>query len=149
MKNDQFDPQSSILDPPSSILNPRPTPTVGGWWGLIALGISGGIVPCYDAIIMLIFAVSARRLWLALPLLLAFSAGLAGVLIVIGILVVQMKGFAASRWGVSRWVNSLPLVSAVLVIVLGMFLCYRSVHSRSNASSGPPAAALNLDRQRQ
>ena len=113
------------------------------------MGISGGIVPCYDAIIMLIFAVSARRLWLALPLLLAFSAGLAGVLIVIGILVVQMKGFAASRWGVSRWVKSLPLVSAVLVIVLGMFLCYRSVHSRSNASSGPPAAALNLDRQRQ
>src|SRR5437667_8174403 len=50
-------------------------PTVGGWWGLIALGISGGVVPCYDAIIMLIFAVSARRLWLALPLLLAFSAG--------------------------------------------------------------------------
>ena len=149
MKNDQFDPQSSILDPPSSILNPRPTPTVGGWWGLIALGVSGGIVPCYDAIIMLIFAVSARRLWLALPLLLAFSTGLAGVLIVIGILVVQMKGVAASRWGVSRWVKSLPLVSAVLVIVLGMFLCYRSVHSRSNASSGPPAAALNLDRQRQ
>src|SRR5712692_2785085 len=108
------------LNPRSSILDPQPASTVGGWWGLIALGVSGGIVPCYDAIIMLIFAVSARRLWLALPLLLAFSAGLAGVLIVIGILVVQVKGFTASRWGVSRWVKSLPLVSAVLVIVLGM-----------------------------
>jgi ABC-type nickel/cobalt efflux system permease component RcnA len=94
---------------------------------LIALGISGGIVPCYDAIIMLIFAVSARRLWLALPLLLAFSAGLAGVLIVIGILVVQVKGFATARLG-SRWFKSLPLVSAILVILLGLFLCYRSVH---------------------
>src|SRR5262249_10140066 len=90
----------------------QPSSTVGGWWGLIALGVSGGIVPCYDAIIMLIFAVSARRLSLALPLLLAFSAGLAGVLIIIGILVVQVKGFATSRWGVSRWVKSLPLVSA-------------------------------------
>ena len=96
---------------------------------MIALGISGGIVPCYDAIIMLIFAVSARRLWLALPLLLAFSAGLAGVLIVIGILVVQVKGFA--RRGLSRWSKSLPLVSAILVILLGIFLCYRSVHSNS------------------
>jgi nickel/cobalt transporter (NicO) family protein len=134
----------------SSILHPQPTSTVGGWWGLIALGISGGIVPCYDAIIMLIFAVSARRLWLALPLLLAFSAGLAGVLIVIGILVVQVKGFASSRFGMSRWVKSLPLVSAVLVIVLGMFLCYRSVHPTSNASSRPAATAtLNLDRERQ
>jgi ABC-type nickel/cobalt efflux system permease component RcnA len=105
------------------------SPTVGGWWGLIALGVSGGIVPCYDAIIMLIFAVSARRLWLALPLLLAFSAGLAGVLIVIGILVVQVKGFASSRFRVGRWFKSLPIVSALLVIILGLFLCYRSVHS--------------------
>ena len=105
-----------------------PSPTVGGWWGLIALGISGGIVPCYDAIIMLIFAVSARRLALALPLLLAFSAGLAGVLIVIGILVVQVKGFATSRLGAGRWFKSLPIVSAVLVMILGLFLCHQSVH---------------------
>jgi ABC-type nickel/cobalt efflux system permease component RcnA len=118
------DARSSILDPPSST-------TMGGWWGLVALGVSGGIVPCYDAIIMLIFAVSARRLWLALPLLLAFSAGLAGVLIVIGILVVQVKGFATSRWGVSRWSKFLPLVSALLVIILGIFLCYRSMHPNS------------------
>ena len=120
-------PRFSSFDPQSSILDPQPTSTVGGWWGLIALGVSGGIVPCYDAIIMLIFAVSARRLWLALPLLLAFSAGLAGVLIVIGILVVQVKGFATARLG-SRWFKSLPLVSAILVILLGLFLCYRSVH---------------------
>jgi ABC-type nickel/cobalt efflux system permease component RcnA len=116
------------LNPRSSILDPQPTSTVGGWWGLIALGISGGVVPCYDAIIMLIFAVSARRLSLALPLLLAFSAGLAGVLIVIGILVVQMKGFATSHMGISRWFKSLPLISAILVILLGVILCYRSVH---------------------
>lgn len=102
--------------------------TAGGWWGLIALGVSGGIVPCSDAIVMLIFAISARRVWLALPLLLAFSAGLAGVLIVIGILVVQVKGFASSRLRAGRWFKSLPLVSAVLVIILGLFLCYRSVH---------------------
>ena len=85
-------------------------------------------MPCYDAIIMLIFAISAHRVWLALPLLLAFSAGLAGVLIVIGILVVQVKGFASSRMRAGRWLKSLPIVSAVLVTVLGLFLCYRSVH---------------------
>jgi nickel/cobalt transporter (NicO) family protein len=103
-------------------------PTIGGWPGLIALGITGGIVPCYDAIIMLIFAISAHRIWLALPLLLAFSAGLAGVLIAIGILVVQVKGFATSRMKAGRWLKSLPIASAVLVTLLGLFLCYRSVH---------------------
>jgi ABC-type nickel/cobalt efflux system permease component RcnA len=100
-----------------------------GIWGLIVLGISGGIVPCWDAIAMFGFAVSAQRVWLALPLLLAFSAGLAGVLIAIGILVVQVKGFAGSRWGDSRLFRALPLLSAVVVTALGLWLCYDSVHA--------------------
>jgi ABC-type nickel/cobalt efflux system permease component RcnA len=95
---------------------------------LILLGITGGIIPCWDAIAMFGFAVSAQRLWLALPLLLAFSAGLAGVLIVTGILVVKVKGFAASRWENSRLIQALPLISAVLVTVMGLWLCYDSVH---------------------
>ena len=74
-----------------------PTAPVG-WWGLVVLGVSGGIVPCWDAIAMLGFAIAAQRLWLAVPLILAFSAGLAGVLVVIGMLVVYFKGFAESRW---------------------------------------------------
>jgi ABC-type nickel/cobalt efflux system permease component RcnA len=100
----------------------------GGLWGLIILGISGGIVPCWDAIAMFGFAVSAQRLWLALPLLLAFSAGLAAVLIVIGILVVQVKGFAGAHVGDSRWFRALPLASAAIVTGLGMWLCYQSLH---------------------
>src|SRR5207249_2513342 len=80
-----------------------------GWWGLIVLGMSGGIVPCWDAIAMFGFAVSAQRLWLAFPLLLAFSAGLAGVLVVIGIGVVCVKGFAAAHVGDSRLFRALPI----------------------------------------
>ncbi len=106
-----------------------PASTAGlGWWGLVVLGMSGGIVPCTDAIIMLGFAISAQRLWLGLPLLLAFSAGLASVLIAIGIAVVYMKGFASSRWGESRFFRALPVISAALVTVMGLWLCYASVH---------------------
>lgn len=104
-------------------------------WGLIVLGVSGGIVPCWDAIAMLGFAVSAHRLWLALPLLLAFSAGLAAVLIVIGIAVVYLKDFAGSRWGTGRLVRALPVVSAVLVTVLGLWLCYDSIHQEPAATA--------------
>jgi ABC-type nickel/cobalt efflux system permease component RcnA len=99
-----------------------------GWWRLIVLGVSGGIVPCADAISMLFLAALAGVLWLALPLLLAFSAGLAAVLILIGILVVKAKGFAGSRWGENRFFRMLPVVSAATVTCLGLWLCYQSVH---------------------
>jgi ABC-type nickel/cobalt efflux system permease component RcnA len=105
----------------------------GGWWGLIVLGISGGIVPCWDAIAMFGFGVSAHRMGLALQLLLAFSAGLAAVLILIGVLVVRVKGFAGSRWGGSLVFQLLPLVSAILVTGLGLWLCYDSLHAMRGA----------------
>jgi ABC-type nickel/cobalt efflux system permease component RcnA len=96
-------------------------------WGLIVLGMSGGIVPCWDAIAMLVLAVGMNLVWMAVPLLLAFSAGLAGVLVLLGILVVKFRQFAGSRWGESRWVRALPIVSAVLVTALGFWLCYDSL----------------------
>jgi nickel/cobalt transporter (NicO) family protein len=110
------------------------------WWNLIVLGVSGGIVPCWDAILMLGFAISAQRLWLGLPLLLAFSAGLASVLIALGIAVVYAKGFASSHWGDSRLVRALPLVSALLVTGMGLWLCYDSVHAPAAPASAqaPP-----------
>ena len=101
--------------------------------------MSGGIVPCWDAIVMLGLAISAQRLWLGLPLLLAFSSGLALVLIVIGIAIVSVKGFAVSRWGAGRLVRALPVASAALVMTMGLWLCYDSLHS--------PAAARALPEQ--
>lgn len=108
----------------------HPAPPVGervSWWGLVVLGMSGGIVPCWDAVAMLLVAVGMNLVWLALPLLLAFSAGLAGVLVLIGILVVQVRRFTDTRWGEGRLVRALPLVSAVCVMALGCWLCYASV----------------------
>jgi nickel/cobalt transporter (NicO) family protein len=100
-----------------------------GVWSLIVLGVSGGIVPCTDAIVMLIVAIGKGYLDRALPLLLAFSAGLAGVLIAVGMLVVTSKRFAGSRFGESRLFRSLPLISALLVTLLGLWLCYDAVHT--------------------
>ena len=67
-------------------------------------------------------------LWWALPMLLAFSAGLAGVLIVIGVAVVHTKSWLGGRWEQSRLYRALPLLSAVLVTGMGLWLCYSSVH---------------------
>jgi nickel/cobalt transporter (NicO) family protein len=110
-----------------------------GWRRLILLGISGGIVPCWDAIVMLCFAMAAQRLSLAVPLLLAFSAGLAGVLVAVGIVVVSAKGLAGGRWGESRVFRLLPVVSALVVFALGLWLCYDSLHP--DGDDAPPSVA--------
>ena len=86
-------------------------------------------MPCTDAIVMLILAVGKGYLDRALPLLLAFSAGLAAVLIAIGMLVVTSKRFAGSHLGESRLFRALPIVSAALVMCLGLWLCYDAMHA--------------------
>lgn len=104
-----------------------PAETNVTWGGLILLGVTGSIIPCWDAIAMLVWSIGADRLTWAVPLLLAFSAGLAAVLVTIGILVVKMRGFADSQFGESRLVKWLPIASAIAIIVLGFWLCRQAV----------------------
>ncbi len=112
------------------------TPADGkpGWWGLIVLGISGGIVPCWDALFLLLFCISSQRLWMGVPLLIAFSAGLASVLVGLGLIVVHSRRYANRHWGESasmkRLFRFLPIVSAVIVMMLGFWLCYGSLHGQ-------------------
>jgi ABC-type nickel/cobalt efflux system permease component RcnA len=117
--------------------HPLPDNPSVSWWGLIVLGINGGIVPCWDAIVVLLFAVSTNRLWLALPMLLAFSAGLAAVLICIGIAVVRAKSLAGPRLRSCRVARFLPIASALVVTLLGGWLCYDSLHVK-------PAPPVNV-----
>jgi nickel/cobalt transporter (NicO) family protein len=91
------------------------------------LGVSGGIIPCWDAIAMLGFAIAAQRLWLGLPLLIAFSAGLAGVLVAIGVVVVLTKNRLGRRWSDSRLWKALPILSAAVLVVMGLWLCRDSL----------------------
>jgi nickel/cobalt exporter len=110
-----------------------PEGTTVRWWHLALLGMRGGLVPCWDAILLLCLAISAQRLWLGLPLLLAFSAGLAGVLVALGVSVVWARSWAIARWGESERIRKisgiLPLFSAALITGLGLWLCYESLHA--------------------
>lgn len=96
-------------------------------WNLIMLGVSGGIIPCWDAIALLAWSIAAHQVQLGLPLLLAFSAGLAGVLVLVGVMVVKLKGFGSSKLGEGRLVKALPILSAIAVTLLGAWLCLDSV----------------------
>jgi nickel/cobalt exporter len=93
-----------------------------GWVRVVLLGIGGGIIPCWDAVMLLLVAISAGKLGFALPLLLAFSIGLAAVLVALGIGVVMAHRAGASRFGERRWFRILPILSAALLIGMGLWL---------------------------
>jgi nickel/cobalt exporter len=97
------------------------------WWGLTLLGITGGMIPCVDAIILFVWTVGTSRFWLVLPAVLAFSAGLAVVLVAIGVLVVQVPRLAESRFGSGRLLRVLPIASALVVTLMGLWLCFDAV----------------------
>lgn len=95
---------------------------------LIALGVSGGIVPCPAALVVLLSAFSMRRMGFGLFLIVAFSVGLAAVLIGIGLLIVYarrlMAGFKGDGAFVTRW---LPLTSAAVVTLLGLAIALQAM----------------------
>lgn len=92
------------------------------WSGLVALGASGGLVPCESALVLLLTAIALRRVGLGLMLLVSFSLGLALVLMAIGVLVIYAKNLLPSGGGRGRWFHWLPVVSAAVVMVLGVLM---------------------------
>ena len=100
-----------------------------GFWGLLSLGISGGIVPCVDALIGLLFAMSLGKLVWGLVILCAFSLGLAAVLVAIGILMVMAKPVIERFTGEGVWLQRLPMISAAVVILLGAILVFKAFNT--------------------
>jgi len=92
------------------------------WRSLIALGVSGGLVPCPDAIAILLVAIAINRIMLGLALIVAFSVGLAVVLIVIGLLMVNSRRLFDRTSLFDRFTPILPMASALVVIGLGVAL---------------------------
>ena len=91
------------------------------------------------------------RNWLGLPLILAFSAGLASVLVAVGVLLVKFKHFATSRLGEGRIVKALPIASAVATLQLGLWMCQQALRQRDmleNASGVAVGAWEPLDARR-
>ena len=91
---------------------------------LAALGASGGLVPCPSALVLLLSAVALGRIALGLTLLLAFSAGLAVVLMAIGITVVYARHWIpdGGRAAGHRVFRYLPVASAVVIVCVGVIM---------------------------
>ena len=103
---------------------------------LFALGFSGGIVPCPSALVVLLSAVALHRVGTGLLFIIAFSLGLASVLVAIGILVVRASRLL-SRFdpghGVIRFV---PTASAAIISVLGLGMAVQALAGTSLTGGG-------------
>lgn len=94
------------------------------WSGLVALGASGGLVPCESALVLLLSAIALRKVGLGLLLLVAFSLGLALVLMGIGMLVIYAKHLIPDSKHVKQnhFVRWMPVASAAVVMILGFLM---------------------------
>jgi nickel/cobalt transporter (NicO) family protein len=112
--------------PPGHTHGPAPGPSPLSWKGLLALALSGGILPSPTALVVLLGAVALQRVALGVTLVAAFSIGLAGALILIGVLVLSARRYAAERFG-SRSTTLIPIGSAGLILTMGLLLTTRAV----------------------
>jgi nickel/cobalt exporter len=95
--------------------------------GLLGVGVSGGIIPCPTALVVLLAAISLQRIGYGLVLILAFSVGLAATVTAIGFVAVTARR-AFARTGLDgRLVRALPAISAVVVVALGLVMTARAL----------------------
>ena len=92
------------------------------WRGLLALGISGGLLPCPSALVVLLSAIALHRVAFGMLLIVAFSIGLAGVLTAIGLLLVYARRLFERFPTDGRLLRALPVASAAFVTLAGVVI---------------------------
>lgn len=98
------------------------------WKSLLALGISGGLLPCPSALVLMLSAISLGRIGYGLVLTIAFSFGLAATLTAVGLIFLYLgKAFGGSRFAQNRFIKTLPVASAFVIACIGAVICYNSV----------------------
>jgi len=91
-----------------------------GLRSLVALGVSGGLLPCPEALMVLLITIAAHRVLFGLLLIVAFSTGLAGVLVGFGLLLVFARSlFLRLKVSSGLAPRVLPVASAAVIVVAG------------------------------
>lgn len=98
------------------------------WKSLLALGISGGLLPCPSALVLMLSAVNQNRIGYGLILTLAFSFGLAATLTCVGLLFLYGgKLFDGSSLQRNPIFRAIPVASAFVITCVGAVICYTSI----------------------
>jgi ABC-type nickel/cobalt efflux system permease component RcnA len=102
---------------------------------LVAMGLAGGLLPSPSALLVLLGAVALGHPWFGVALVVAFGLGMAATLAAVGLVVMRLRVRAEQRLSshpASRFAPVLrlaPVLTAVVVVVLGLALTWRGVGS--------------------
>ena len=102
------------------------------WRSLLALGVSGGLLPCPSALVVMLSAIALNRVGFGMLLIVVFSLGLASVLIAIGMLLVR-AGTLMSNASLARFKFTLPILkaapvfSALIITLAGLVITWRAL----------------------
>ncbi|HWJ45935.1 MAG TPA: sulfite exporter TauE/SafE family protein [Gaiellaceae bacterium] len=94
---------------------------------LVAVGVSGGLLPCPSALVVLLAAISLHRVGFGLLLIVAFSAGLALTITGIGLVAVLARNAFGRLSFEGRALSLLPTLSALVIVAAGIGMTVRAV----------------------
>jgi nickel/cobalt transporter (NicO) family protein len=89
---------------------------------LVAVGVSGGLLPCPSALVVLLAAITLHRVAFGMLLVVAFSAGLALTITGIGLAAVLARGAFRRVSFDGRVVSLLPTASAIVILAAGLLM---------------------------
>ena len=101
--------------------------------GLVGMGVAGGLVPSPSALIVLLASIGLGRTTFGVALVLAYGLGMAGTLTAVGLALVRLRGRLERRLSqrparsLARIARAAPVVTAVLVLLVGLSLVARGV----------------------
>jgi ABC-type nickel/cobalt efflux system permease component RcnA len=87
---------------------------------LVAVGVSGGLLPCPSALVVLLGAISLHRVAFGMLLVVAFSLGLALTITGIGLVAVLGRRLFRRLSFEGRLVSLLPAASALVILAAGV-----------------------------
>jgi ABC-type nickel/cobalt efflux system permease component RcnA len=112
-------PHTHIHLPPAEM---APSPS-----NLVALGVSGGMLPCPSALVVMLGANALGRTAFGLALILAFSVGLAAVLTAVGLALVYARRMFDRLPIDGRFARFAPVASAAIISLAGLALVVEAV----------------------
>lgn len=93
-----------------------------GGRGLIGLGLAGGLVPCWEAVVLVVLAELAGRLALGIFLLTGFSLGMGAVLVAVALLAGRLRELVPGRLRGADWERGLGIAGGLALSAIGLYL---------------------------
>jgi nickel/cobalt transporter (NicO) family protein len=94
---------------------------------LLAVGVSGGLLPCPSALVVLLAAISLHQVAYGLVLIVAFSVGLAATITGIGVVAVLARNAFGRLSFEGRALRLLPSASALLILAAGIGMTIHAI----------------------